>query len=95
MGSKLIATALLCGVIAPGLTACGSVGPLVGDALPQWAGGLPRDIPPRPGTPEYDEYQRRLLEPKAAPPSDQQQEQPQQEAQPASSAPARRSDTKR
>jgi hypothetical protein len=30
----------------------------VGDYIPQWAGGLPSDAPPRPGTPQYDEYMR-------------------------------------
>jgi hypothetical protein len=38
------------------------------DAIPQWAGGLPRDAPPRPGTVEYDEFvkerERKRLEPK-------------------------------
>lgn len=40
------------------------------DAIPQWAGGLPRDAPPRPGTTEYDafmqERERKRLEPAAA-----------------------------
>ncbi|HLJ00176.1 MAG TPA: hypothetical protein VKT76_10700 [Bradyrhizobium sp.] len=30
----------------------------VGDNLPHWAGGLPSDVPPRRGTPEYDAYMR-------------------------------------
>jgi hypothetical protein len=41
----------------------------VGDALPQWAGGLPSDVPPRRGTPEYEEYikerERKQLAPAA------------------------------
>ena len=41
--------------------------PAVGEAIPQWAGGLPRDVPPRRGTPEYDAYmqerERKRLEP--------------------------------
>jgi hypothetical protein len=47
-----------------GLAVCGcssineKIGPTVGDALPQWAGGLPRDVPPRRGTPEYDAYMK-------------------------------------
>ena len=53
------------------LAGCSSVneriGAGVGDALPQWAGGLPPDVPPRRGTPEYEEYmkerERRRLEP--------------------------------
>lgn len=73
MGSRLIATIFLCSVLASGLAGCGSVGPMVGDALPQWAGGLPKDVPPRPGTPEYEEYRRKLTEPKPAAPSEQEQ----------------------
>lgn len=30
----------------------------VSDAIPAWAGGLPADAPPRPGTAKYDEYMR-------------------------------------
>jgi hypothetical protein len=37
------------------------------DSIPQWAGGLPPDVPPRRGTPEYDAYmqerERKRLEP--------------------------------
>lgn len=40
------------------------------DTIPQWAGGLPRDAPPRPGTAEYDafmqERERKRLQPAAA-----------------------------
>jgi hypothetical protein len=41
----------------------------VGEVLPQWAGGLPPDVPPRRGTPQYEEYmkeqERKRLEPAA------------------------------
>jgi hypothetical protein len=41
----------------------------VGDVLPQWAGGLPPDVPPRRGTPEYEAYmkerEKKRLEPAA------------------------------
>jgi hypothetical protein len=41
----------------------------VGDILPQWAGGLPPDVPPRRGTPEYEAYmkerEKKRLEPAA------------------------------
>jgi uncharacterized protein YceK len=30
----------------------------MGDAIPQWAGGLPADAPPRPGTAKYDEMMK-------------------------------------
>jgi hypothetical protein len=36
------------------LGSCSSTANLFGDYLPAWAGGLPKDAPPRPGTPEYD-----------------------------------------
>jgi hypothetical protein len=32
----------------------------VGDYLPQWAGGPPKNLPPRPGTPEYDAFRQKL-----------------------------------
>jgi hypothetical protein len=40
------------------LTACASTGTNVGDLIPQWAGGLPADAPPRPGTPQYDAFMK-------------------------------------
>ena len=53
------------------LGGCSSInermGPMVADTLPAWAGGLPKDAPPRKGTPEYDAYmkeqERKRLEP--------------------------------
>jgi hypothetical protein len=53
------------------LSGCGSIneklGATVGDALPQFVGGLPSDVPPRRGTPEYEEYmkerERKRIEP--------------------------------
>ncbi len=30
----------------------------LGDYIPQWAGGLPADAPPRPGTAKYDEWMK-------------------------------------
>jgi hypothetical protein len=29
----------------------------IADAYPQWAGGMPKDVPPRRGTPEYETWQ--------------------------------------
>lgn len=45
-------------VIASVLSSCTSAG--VGDYVPNWAGGLPKNAPPRPGTPEYDAYIQKL-----------------------------------
>ena len=40
------------------------------DTLPQWAGGLPPNAPPRPGTAKYEEFmrerERQRLEPAAS-----------------------------
>jgi pantoate kinase len=45
---------------APALAGCSSinekVGAGMGDMIPQWAGGLPANAPPRPGTAEYDRF---------------------------------------
>ena len=55
---SLLASALLAG----GLAGCSSVNEKLsnsmGDYIPQWAGGLPADAPPRPGTAKYDEYMK-------------------------------------
>jgi len=54
----LLASALLAGT----LTGCGTINEkmssAMGDYVPQWAGGLPADAPPRPGTAKYDEFMR-------------------------------------
>jgi hypothetical protein len=41
------------------LTSCASGG-VVGEALPTWLGGMPKDVPPLPGTPEYEAFRKRL-----------------------------------
>jgi hypothetical protein len=51
---------LLVVILAAGFLASCAGGRNVGDYIPAWAGGLPSNAPPRPGTPEYDEYQRNL-----------------------------------
>jgi hypothetical protein len=71
--STLIALAL----IACGLSGCGTINANlaagISDTLPSWAGGLPPDVPPRPGTAKYEEFmrerERKRLEP--AQPKDQ------------------------
>ena len=44
------------------LSGCGTINEKLsagmGEYIPQWAGGLPPDAPPRPGTAKYDEYMR-------------------------------------
>jgi hypothetical protein len=66
-----IAVTLALALAGLALGGCSSIneklGAGVGDALPRWAGGLPPDVPPRRGTPEYEAYmkerERKRLEP--------------------------------
>jgi hypothetical protein len=48
--------------VACSLAGCASINAKLadgmGDYIPQWAGGLPADAPPRPGTAKYDEYMK-------------------------------------
>ena len=68
----LVALALM----ACGLSGCGAINEKLAagltDVVPQWAGGLPPDAPPRPGTAKYDEFMRERERKRfeAAPPKD-------------------------
>ncbi len=69
--SLSIAAFALAGALLGGCSSINErMGPAIGDTLPAWAGGLPRDAPPRKGTPEYDTYmrerERARLEPTAS-----------------------------
>jgi hypothetical protein len=50
----LAATAVLGVCLALG--GCSSVAGFVTDSVPTWAGGMPKDVPPRPGAPGYEEF---------------------------------------
>jgi len=56
--ASLLAAALL----ACSLAGCGTINEKLsagmGDYIPQWAGGLPADAPPRPGTAKYDDFMK-------------------------------------
>jgi hypothetical protein len=49
-------------LLAMGLSGCAGINEKlaagVSDAIPAWAGGMPADAPPRPGTAQYDEFMR-------------------------------------
>ena len=70
-----LATAFGLVLLACSLSGCGSISSFVAggmaDFIPAWAGGLPADAPPRPGTPEYDAYvkQREILQGEAQGPT--------------------------
>jgi hypothetical protein len=56
--------ALVCVVLLScSLGGCGSISSFMAggmaDLIPAWAGGLPADAPPRPGSPEYEAYAKR------------------------------------
>jgi hypothetical protein len=60
--ARHIVTILTVALAGAGLMGCGSINEKVSggvsDAIPAWAGGLPADAPPRPGTAKYDEFMR-------------------------------------
>jgi hypothetical protein len=74
MTPRHLAVFLAVALPACGLSGCASINEKLtagmGDYIPQWAGGLPPGVPPRRGTPEYDEYmkerERKRLEPAPA-----------------------------
>jgi hypothetical protein len=57
-----LAILLVVALVGCGLSACGTINEKLAaglsDVIPQWAGGLPSDAPPRPGTAKYDEFMR-------------------------------------
>jgi len=57
-----IATIVALAVAGVALAGCGTINEKLsagmGDYIPQWAGGLPADAPPRPGTAKYDEMMK-------------------------------------
>ena len=61
---------LIC-LICAGVAGCSSVNSFlaakVADTIPEWAGGLPPDAPPRPGDPRYPQYEQELKKDLAAP----------------------------
>jgi hypothetical protein len=71
--SRHIAIVLAVTLLVCGLGGCGTINEKLAaglsDGLPAWAGGMPADAPPRPGTAKYDEFmrerERKRLEPAA------------------------------
>jgi hypothetical protein len=59
---RQFAALIAASLVACSLAGCGTMNEKLsagmGDYIPQWAGGLPADAPPRPGTAKYDEYMR-------------------------------------
>jgi hypothetical protein len=69
-----VAVVVTVAVMACGVGGCGTINGYLAsglsDTIPHWAGGLPADAPPRPGTAKYDEFmrerERKRLEPAPA-----------------------------
>lgn len=75
---KAFRSALILVALAAGLSGCGTVNEKLsagmGDSIPQWAGGLPADAPPRPGTPQYDAYMKERERKRLLPAADREKE---------------------
>ena len=60
VSSRQLAILCVSAVLASALAGCGTINEKMsagmGDYIPQWAGGLPKDAPPRPGTAKYDAF---------------------------------------
>jgi hypothetical protein len=59
---RQIAVLFAVALVPIALSGCGTINEKLaagmGEAIPAWAGGLPSDAPPRPGTAKYDEFMR-------------------------------------
>jgi len=59
---RRVAALLATAAFACSLAGCASINEKIasgmGEYIPQWAGGLPADAPPRPGTAKYDEFMK-------------------------------------
>ena len=66
---RRVSAAFALALLAGGLSGCGSISSFMAggmaDLIPAWAGGLPADAPPRPGTPEYDAYLKKHEQPQS------------------------------
>ena len=60
--ARQLTVLVLVAIEACGLAGCGTINERLAaglsDAIPAWAGGMPADAPPRPGTAKYDEYMK-------------------------------------
>ena len=82
--SRHVAIVLSGALLVCGLSGCRTINEKLAaglsDVIPAWAGGMPADAPPRPGTAKYDEFmrerERKRLEPAPAGPARAEPEQP-------------------
>ncbi|MGX1324270.1 putative small secreted protein [Bradyrhizobium sp. USDA 377] len=78
MRSRSLSIAAAVVLLASNLAGCGTVNEKLsagmGDYVPQWAGGLPADAPPRPGTAQYDAYMKERERKRLMPAADREKE---------------------
>ena len=55
ISTRLVAAAIVL-VLGSALGSCSPFAGYVSDHWPHWAGGMPADVPPRPGAPGYEEF---------------------------------------
>jgi hypothetical protein len=57
-----LSTLIVLAFVACGLSGCGTINANlaagISDYVPHWAGGMPADAPPRPGTAKYEEFMK-------------------------------------
>jgi hypothetical protein len=78
MRFRSLSIAAAVALLALGLASCGTVNEKLsagmGDSIPHWAGGLPADAPPRPGTAQYDAWMKERERKRLMPAADREKE---------------------
>jgi hypothetical protein len=71
----LFASALAASAVSGCASINESLSAAMADTMPRWAGGLPPDAPPRPGTAKYDEFMRERERQRLMPAAEREREQ--------------------
>ena len=71
----LFASALLASAVSGCASINENLSAALADTMPRWAGGLPPDAPPRPGTAKYDEFMREREQQRQTPAAELEREQ--------------------
>jgi hypothetical protein len=76
----LAAAALLVSAVSGCASINENLSAALSDTMPRWAGGLPPDAPPRPGTAKYEEFMRERERQRLMPAAEREREQQTQQA---------------
>jgi hypothetical protein len=83
---RQLATLCVSALLLSAMSGCGTINEKLsagmGDYIPQWAGGLPADAPPRPGTAKYDAFMAERERQRLMPAADREKEQKAAQPQP-------------